>query len=352
MDLKVVFGVVNEGDSIAGISMVSFYTNYSRLCTEVNQLGGILHVVIATNNPESLFVQFVQLNFDNVTLIEPSNWESTGLPPMRNGSFATYFKFDLMNYVDPEDFFVYIDSDAFIVDSLQLQILVARLRLVAEIGTEDAFLMVPSIRPVFERTGYISSDNPHKYFNAGVFFAHRLTKYTLEQILQIFSIRFFNNGEILSWHDQDILNAKYEKTIYELPLRYNISSGMLLRNYFGVNKINYLARREFQNPTIVHASGGILTSKVHYPYRGLVSGLVSKLSNDSQILLSGEARNSIKKFEMSIRLSILRRVLNEIASLFGLSRRYLLYPFDLMPRLKEGLRTGLLRIYKRRGKLK
>jgi lipopolysaccharide biosynthesis glycosyltransferase len=215
--------------------------------------------------------------------IVPGDYQNLGLKPMNKESFATYWKFDFLNSLQESEIFIYIDLDAFIVRPLNLDFLFERIEAIkglnANIDSGQSFrnrkhqneksilLMVPSHRPVFERMGYSAVSNPYAYYNAGFIVGtlfHTIQDQTIKSVAQRY---YFNDSDKMFWHDQDLINSIFANEIFPLPYSYNISTGMLNKKYFGIDKLNVNVMKEFRNPIVIHASGGVLNTQRKYPYR-------------------------------------------------------------------------------------
>ena len=271
--MKIVLGMVNEGDAISGLSMVTLFNNFHRLKKEIAQDSISLNLIlrVVSLNPQSSFCRFAQLMFEDVEILSPSDWSLLKFPPQKNGSFATYWKFDLISSMKEDEFLLYIDADAIILRRFNIGSMINKIERLLLINLNSnktgVLMMTPSHRPNLERMGYTGSSNPYGYYNAGVFLAFNPPPPTTGILASIYSEFFYSDPELLFWHDQDLINALYSSIIHPLPFRYNVSTGMLRRQFYSMTQLNYLAEREIANPIVAHASGGILSTSAYYPWR-------------------------------------------------------------------------------------
>ena len=126
--VKLVLGVVNEGYSGAGMPFVSLWTNYLALKAELrlNHEFSEIKIRVISKEKESEFCHFAKSVCPLTEIVEPLDWEATNFPPMSNGSFATYWKFDLLNSNQNDELLVYLDADAFVVRDFNLKSIYAR----------------------------------------------------------------------------------------------------------------------------------------------------------------------------------------------------------------------------------
>ena len=318
---KITLGFVVSGEQYSEMSILSFYSLLKSLhCVapknhSLNKF--ISQILIVTDDTNLSFVSFVRLWHSNVTVIKPSQWEKLLVPPMVNGSFATYYKFDLMEACSQDDSILfYLDTDAFVVGDINIQFLLDRL---GNVRDQNSILMVPSHRPVLERTGYTRFTSPYAYFNAGFIFQKLNRPFEISQIIEHLKIFYPSGGESLIWHDQDLINSYFGEEIKPLPLRWNISTGMLREHYFAAEKLNYLAIEEFLNPVIIHASGSVLTKlkKHYYPYREKILEVLDLALNEP--MLKESHLQSLRNFQKRILLSRKERAVIGLRTFFGLT---------------------------------
>jgi lipopolysaccharide biosynthesis glycosyltransferase len=268
---RIILGVVNEGEDLSGMSILSLWVNLQSLNAELQTLEEPheIAIYVVSKDKNSLFCQFALELSKDTKIITPSSWESYSFPSMSNGSHATYWKFDLINSVGKDEILIYLDADAFIVGKFELKTILSR---VQEVGKKDleTIFMVPSHRPVFERVGYHDHSSPYSYFNAGFIIGTNFSKIEFDKLQEVYNNYYFAEPSRLVWHDQDLFNSYYGEAIHSLPLRYNISSGMLNKKNFDLTFLNYLGEEEFTNVVVAHASGKILFTKRHYTYRELI----------------------------------------------------------------------------------
>jgi lipopolysaccharide biosynthesis glycosyltransferase len=197
---------------------------------------------------------------------------------------------------------LYIDSDAFIVDRLDLDYFE---KLVSTSHTKDSILMVPSHRPVIEKIGYIRFSNPFNYYNAGFLVVNLSKKFTLPKFKTYLDTYGKSVLSISTFGDQDLINDYFHDSIKPLPLRYNVSTGLLKKTNFNKGALNYLVADEIKQVVIAHASGGILYSNKYYPFRKLILDIVRaginspQLQADHKLIFQSFYSNINNRFEIN-----------------------------------------------------
>ena len=278
---KFTIGCVCIGTDYAEMSLISLYSLFKSL-NEFFVFSEIIEEIkIVTDESGSNFIAFAESIHSNVKVIKPSNWNDFGLP-MHSGNYSTYYKFDLFFDLLPNQTLIYLDSDAFVVGKFDLDFLANR---ISDSGG-DSLLMVPSHRPVLEKTGFMNRISPYNYYNAGFMVVTLRKSFCADKLLQHRETYFPKTYETLIWHDQDLINSYFQDCIEALPFRYNVSTGLIKKENFGPNNLNYLVLSEFNDAVIAHASGRILKSKKYYPYKELIltiakAGLLDDKINDS-----------------------------------------------------------------------
>lgn len=313
LEVKIVLGVVNEGHRIAGMSILSLWTNFHSLKNEVAQDLPLyeLNLRIVSKNSNSDFSSFAKRMDPDLQIIEPTDWETTKFPPMSNGSYATYWKIDLINATQEDELLIYIDADAFIISKFHLKSLLSRINeLIPQKG--GCLFMVPAHRPVYERMGYNYNANPYQYFNAGVFLCINLGLIKMDQLHRAVNSFFSGNYTELSWHDQDLLNSLFSHKVFALPLKYNVSTGVFNKENFGRAGLNYLAEKEIVDAIIVHASGGILYKSIHYAFKETIWLLSRSMLRDK--ILSKHDFEVIEDFSQSLYVNPLQKQLRYLKS--------------------------------------
>lgn len=309
-------GVVNQGEEFAGLAMTSLFNNLCQVREEIEREDIEIELVtrVVTQDSNSTFCDFARIQTNRLEVITPRDWGSLGLPPQANGSFATYWKFDLFNTLTDDEILFYIDADAIIRKKINLESLINRLSRLSLINSSSfrkgAILMTPSHRPNFERVGFKEINDPFRYFNAGLVLATGLPPITTEEILAVYKDFFFSDPSLLLWHDQDLINALFGSIIGSLPYRYNVSSGMLRSEYYGVAQINYIAELEFKDPVVAHASGGILNSNRHYPWRNDFKSIARSLAKNEE--LDDRMKADIESFIRQISTSRIKSMIHKI----------------------------------------
>jgi lipopolysaccharide biosynthesis glycosyltransferase len=271
-------GYICSGTDYAEMSVVSLYSLYKSLNKDFNFSEIIDEIMIVTDASESVFITFAESIHSNVRVIKPSNWSGFGFPAY-SGNYVTYWKFDLLFNLSPNQFLIYLDSDAFVVGKFDLDFIINRIN---DSQEKDSLLMVPSHRPNLEKTGFINSTNPYNYYNSGFAVIAIRRKFDMDKLLQHRRAYYPKSYEAIIWSDQDLINSYFQNYIEPLPFRYNVSTGMIKKANFGPNTLNYLVLNDFKNAVIVHASGGILKSKKYYPYRKVIKNIANAGLLDSK----------------------------------------------------------------------
>jgi lipopolysaccharide biosynthesis glycosyltransferase len=334
---RIILGVVNEGEQFSGMSILSLWVNLQSLTAELQTLEEPhqIAIYVVSKDKNSLFCQFALELSKDTKIIAPSPWESYSFPPMMNGSHATYWKFDLINSVGKDEILIYLDADAFIVGKFELRTILSRVQKESKKDLET-ILMVPSHRSVFERVGYHEHSSPYAYFNAGLIIGTNFSKVEFYKLQEVYNDYYFAQPSRLIWHDQDLFNSYYGEAIHCLPLRYNISSGMLNKKNFDLTLVNYLGEEEFTDVVVAHASGRILFTKRHYTYRKLIL-------DKGQLFIESTHSNSNTKekviaFLNLSRISTFRNQCNYFQNYFSRSGMKLFSKVDrnfLLFRIKE-----------------
>jgi lipopolysaccharide biosynthesis glycosyltransferase len=241
----------------------------------------IASVFIATDQIEK-FNEFKELKIFKClkfNLVTPRDFYRSIAPDLK-GVYATYWKFDLFDALDSDEFLVYIDIDAFFVSSIRATSI---FRLMQKKGFEIA--AVPSLRPVLERSMVLQLSSPYNYFNAGVLMGFKNKLYEEQAIRDVISeIKEIDTCELM-WHDQDIFNYMFNENYYKLSYIFNASTGYYSNYYEGPDKLNYVAMSDLQeNVVIQHVSGGFLLSNKWHPakkgYLSLVQASIAALEDE------------------------------------------------------------------------
>lgn len=224
-------------------------------------------VYVVTNSKLEFLKKLINENEIKLQVIKPSPWNEYEVPSMSNGTFTTYFKFDLFENVPTNSNLIYLDTDTLVIETINFDFIQSRSASSAVADKNDILLMVPSFRPVIEKLGNLSNPNPYSYFNAGVIFYLKKEKFKKEMILDHLG-SFYEKKSDLVWHDQDLINTYFTEKIQPIPYKFNLSTGFLSQNaklFFNVNINEY---SKLKSPVIVHASGSILLKKwKHYYFR-------------------------------------------------------------------------------------
>ena len=273
--MKLVLGLINDGKNYLGQGLLSSHLAINALRSN---LDGELSVRVCTKNPSDEFSSFVKQIHSNTSFITPYDWETLNIPDMRGMNFSTYWKFDLINSLSPDEFLFYLDADAFLVNDPLIDSLVKKISIARELFQQstlnpNTILMVPAHRPVFERVGYQLNSNPFHYFNAGFFFGNfssGISPQDIQRYLRVFYFREKSDrGNFnLIWHDQDLINTIYSQDIFALPLRYNVATGLTKTKNF--KSFNGNTQNEILNAVIIHASGKIIRRRVKWYPRKLI----------------------------------------------------------------------------------
>jgi len=282
---KFTLGLVCSGEDYVIMSVVSLYSVYQSISKSYPFEKVIEEIIVVTDEPNNALISFANSLHRHVRVISPSSWHKTRFPPYK-GSFATYFKFDLLFNLPTNKSMIYIDSDAFIVKNLDLNFIVNR---IDNSSTKDSILMVPSHRPTIEKFGFINKSNPYNYFNAGFMIITLRNKFSLKKLQNHLSY-YPEQLSLITMGDQDLINSYFRNVIEPIPLRYNVSTGMVKKSNFTRGYLNYLVAAELQQGVVAHASGGILYSKKYYPFRTVIlniakDGMSEKAFDDDHRLI-------------------------------------------------------------------
>ena len=221
-------------------------------------------ILIATdqNDKFSLLKQLqVELNCE-ISRIVPRSFYKDLVPKMK-GNYATYWKFDLFHALGDDEVLMYVDIDAFAIRPL-------RVTNIIEIFADGEFHMaaVPSPRPVLERVAATRIKNPFDYFNAGVLFGVKDSRYEKSSIMDAYNaIMKFDTLNVF-WHDQDIFNFLFRSDTFKLPYSYNIHTGYIMSKFSAPHLVNVLASEDMdRNGKVAHVSGDYLLSRRYHPYK-------------------------------------------------------------------------------------
>jgi lipopolysaccharide biosynthesis glycosyltransferase len=224
-------------------------------------------VYVVSNSQLELLQKLLDKNQVKLERIVPSPWNEYGVPSMINGTYTTYFKFDLFEYVPLNSNLIYLDTDTLVLEPINLNFIESRNIDRVKKTKNDALFMVPSYRPVIEKLGNLLNSNPYSYFNAGVIFYLKKEIFKKKMILDHLD-KFYEKKSDLVWHDQDLFNTYFAEKIHPLSFKFNLSTGFLskdAKSFFRMNLNEYL---KLKSPVIVHASGSILLKKwKHYYFR-------------------------------------------------------------------------------------
>jgi len=318
---KFTLGYICSDQSYSRMAMVSLYSVFNKF-EDINHFNEVFEeLMVVTDETESEFVSFAKLLHHKVRVIQPSEWSKSGLAPYNN-SFSTYFKFDLLFNLATNKTMIYIDSDAFIVDRFDLDYFE---QLVNTSHTKDSILMVPSHRPVIEKIGYIRFTNPFNYYNAGFLVVNLSKKFTIPKFKTYLDSYGKSISSISTMGDQDLLNDYFRDSIKPLPLRYNVSTGLLKKTNFNKGALNYLVANEIKQVVIAHASGGILYTNKYYPFRRLILDITRAGINSTQ--LRTDHKLIFQQFYSNINKNN-RFKINKFRQFFGLTSECSPYLYD------------------------
>lgn len=258
--------ICGESGTAETLSRLSLYSAFLKIEKErkvKNNFKVIRVLVVDESNEQSVIKTAIKLfGKRRVTKIKPNPWENFGVPPMSNGSFATYYKFDIFKSAMPNELVLYLDSDTLVNRNINTLLIKQLIK-----NETTVLLMVPSPRPVIERLGYMETINPFAYYNAGVIFYKSNKNFNFKGLMRYLK-QYLDSGLDLIWHDQDLINTYFNKLIKPLPLEYNLSTGMLRKKLNSEIGMNYVIQKSLTNPYILHASGGVLFKpKQIYPFK-------------------------------------------------------------------------------------
>lgn len=308
--------ICGESGSVEMLTKISLYSVFMKIDKDLNFKVTRVLIIDQSDNQSVIRTAISLFGKKRVTKVNPSPWQDLGLPPMANGSFATYYKFDIFKASKPEELVLYLDSDTVINKVINPSLVEKLIK-----NESTVLLMVPSPRSVIERLGYMENINPYAYFNAGVIF-YKSNKPLNFKDLMLHVRQYINSGLDLSWHDQDLINTYYSKYIKPLPLEYNVSTGMLRKELYSESNLNYIIQKRLSTPYILHASGGVLFKpKLIYPFRIFFYEQFNEMWRNLPVLTDQE----FKEMEAFKRLLLLYRkfptsLVNRIRMFSGLTQ--------------------------------
>lgn len=307
---NLIIGMVVEGkeyDLMACINLMSIIKH----CRNISGL------YIITSEKDLACQRIAERNGIEVKTFEPINWQIQEVPSMNNGSYTTYYKFDLIEKMPIGSIMLYLDTDTFLISSLQLDFIAKRFRFSNKEQDKNNLLMVGSYRPVLERIGYQQDSNPYGYYNAGVIFIEKNLAFKTSDVIEHYN-NYYTGEESLIWHDQDLINSFFIGSIYPIPAVYNLSTGWLSKNAKKHFFMNVYEFKKLKQAVIVHASGGILFRKNKvYPYRKLYLDLVLQL--ESSNVLDAEEFLLLTKMKNRLKSSLILKVYHYTRMVFGLT---------------------------------
>jgi lipopolysaccharide biosynthesis glycosyltransferase len=305
-----IIGMVVEGETYDLMACIN-------LMSIIKHCGNISSLYIITSEKNLICQRIAERNGIKVKTFEPRDWHKYKVPPMNNGSFTTYYKFDLIEKIPIGSTMLYLDTDTFLISDLQLEFIAKRFRCANKQQDKNNLLMVGSYRPVLEKIGYQPDSNPYSYYNAGVIFIEKNLAFNANDVIQHY-IDYYIGEESLIWHDQDLINSFFSGSIYPLPAVYNLSTGWLSKNAQKHFYMNVYEFKKLKQAKIIHASGGILFQKKKiYPYRKLYLDLIQRLelSNELQV----KELQSLKDIKNKLNSSLFLKVYNLIRMFFGVT---------------------------------
>jgi lipopolysaccharide biosynthesis glycosyltransferase len=262
-------GKTREKSLNIGLVIESTFNEILACCVIQSAIQNNIHIkkiYVVSDSNLSFLTTLAKSNTIQIEKIKPSTWTDFSVPPMSNGTFTTYFKFDLFAHIPLNDDVMYLDTDTLIVNPIDIDFITNRITQLGE-RRRNILFMVPSYRPVLEKLGNLKTSNPYAYYNAGVIFFHKKEKFEVKMILEHLN-KFYENSSDLMWHDQDLINSYFGDNIHPLAFKYNLSTGFLsvkASEYLSLNTNEYA---KLKSPVIIHASGSILTKKwKYYPFR-------------------------------------------------------------------------------------
>lgn len=310
------------GDSgvIKSLSKLALYSAFSHLeggNGKNSDKFNVKRVLIIDQSKDKSLLRIATRLFGTSKVFEvtPSAWDVFKLPPMSNGSYATYFKFDIFKCAKENEIILYLDADTIINRQFNKTLIINLFR-----NTQTCLLMVPSLRPVYERIGYYKNSNPLIYYNAGVIFYKSKDKFNMGKF-KLFIRDYLRSDLKIDFHDQDLINAYFNESIIALPPEYNLSTGYLKKEFNKESGINYLLRERFQDPYILHASGGVLFKQNHiYPFKSYFIKQLNSMIKDTSKLSSIEINEMVVLRNMiAYRGSWMRKLINKFRTLFRIT---------------------------------
>lgn len=141
---------------------------------------------------------------------------------------------------------LYLDCDIIIADSL------------SSLWNEDISDYAVGAVPDFEnnnvkfsnRLGY---DTEFGYFNSGVLLIN-LNYWREHGVVRNYLDYIKNNYFTLPYHDQDVLNHEFYQHKKELPIRYNLQTNLLFKDYYRNISCKYFNQinEAFKHPCVIH----------------------------------------------------------------------------------------------------
>lgn len=113
-------------------------------------------------------------------------------------------------------------------------------------------------------------DVRYGYFNSGVLLVN-LKLWREECVKDIFLSYLRDGSHSLLYHDQDVLNAVFYNKKIELPIKYNLTTGLLFKDRFHSISCSYYheIKEAFNDPVIIHYAGPYKPwfSNIHTPLK-------------------------------------------------------------------------------------
>ena len=263
---KVVLGVCVSGPPkywvLALVTLISLkkYLNISpfRILIATDQKDQFTSFKKFQNNFEGKFERVVPRSFYNKIV------------PKMKGNYAAYWKFDLFHALSEDEILIYLDVDAFAVNSINVSSIIN----IFNYG-QYKLAAVPSQRPVLERVSATQIHSPFDYFNTGVLFGINDQRYEKINIEKAYHSIIKYDTLNLVWWDQDIFNYQFRDDTFKLPYIYNVHTGYLVKNFRTPFLLNGLAAQDIiKNSIIAHVSGDFLFSKKYHHHKGKFSELM------------------------------------------------------------------------------
>lgn len=267
--IKFSIGFAVDGPRQDCLALISAYSFLKKSNTQVDNI--YLAVSETSSLPKKFKENFSSMILGDVKSVTSQQEYERFAPPLK-GSFATYWKFDLLNAIKEKEILLYLDTDTLVVSDLEFDKWISKFE-----QSKYKLAAIPQVRPVVERSHFLELMSPYDYFNSGVLLAKKIEVNTFNDLPLICEDLRRRDTLDLFWHDQDLLNYIYRNNYLKLPFVYNISSGLihqlqdkkyLVSPFFSSSVLN--ARK------ILHFSGNVLLVPKAHKFKHCFSRALSE----------------------------------------------------------------------------